>query len=228
MGVTSPLSLVFCPQGLKPAESHWCLRSMARDPHFDPAENYHPKHVVLTLLLISLSVLFLALSVGYMYSRFQYDLPSIRMPWLFFFNTLILLGSHWCLKRACLAYRQDDRVEYRRHLVGTLVLSLVFLVLQGLAWAQLYQEALWPKSDLSTAYLYALSVLHFIHVIGGIPFLTGFTITAYSKLREPISELIYFSDPSRSRHLRLLFRYWQWLGLLWIYLLLFLGANMFF
>jgi cytochrome c oxidase subunit 3 len=201
---------------------------MHSDPHHDPAEKFHPKQIVLTLLLTSLTVLFVALSVAYVYSRVQYQLPPVRLPWLFFFNTLILIGSHWTLSKAFRAYTEDDTEEYRRQLSATLLLSVVFLLLQGLAWAQLYQDALLPKSDLSTSYMYALSILHFLHVIGGIPFLVAFTLTAYTRMREPVSVLLYFADPDKRRHLRLLIRYWQFLGLLWVYLLLFLGVNMFF
>lgn len=187
---------------------------------------FHPHNVLLTLLLAGLSMLFLALSAAYLYSRIQSELPAIRLPWLFFTNTLILLASSWTLIRSEKAYLEDDTMSYRRHLAGTLVLSLIFLVLQFLAWGQLYQEQLFIHSDLSTSYVYALSILHFLHVLGGIPFLMAFTWTAFVRMKEPVSVLVYFSDPSKRRRLKLLGRYWHFLDILWIYLVLFLGINM--
>jgi cytochrome c oxidase subunit III len=41
-----------------------------------------------------------------------------------------------------------------------------------------------------------------------------------------VSVLIYFSDPDKRLGLLLLARYWHFLDLLWIYLVLFLGLNM--
>lgn len=189
---------------------------------------FHPQHVVLMLVLTGLSMLFAALSAAYLYSRFQHSLPPIRLPWLFFFNTLILLASSWTLIRAHRAYLEDDTQDYQRQLVATLALSLVFLGLQFMAWGQLYQEQLTINSDLSMSYVYALSILHFLHVIGGIPFLALFVYQAYQRMKEPVSVLVYFSDPDKRRHLRLLTKYWHFLDILWIYLVLFLGINMLF
>lgn len=187
---------------------------------------FHPHNVLLTLLLAGLSMLFLALSAAYLYSRIQQNLPSIRLPWLFFSNSVILIASSWTLIRAEKAYLEDDTTGYRRYLSGTLLLSLIFLGLQIIAWGQLYQDDLFIDSNLSTSYVYALSILHFLHVIGGIPFLAIFTWTAFHRMKEPVSVLVYFSDPSKRRSLRLLGKYWHFLDLLWIYLVLFLGINM--
>lgn len=189
---------------------------------------FHPHNVLLTLLLAGLSMLFLALSAAYLYSRIQQELPPIRLPWLFFTNTVILLASSWTLIRAEKSYLDDDTSGYRRYLSSTLILSLLFLGLQVIAWGQLYQEQRYIHSDLSTSYVYALSILHFLHVLGGIPFLATFTWTAFNRMKEPVSVLVYFSDPSKRRRLRLLGKYWHFLDILWIYLVLFLGINMLF
>lgn len=189
---------------------------------------FHPHNVLLTLLLAGLSMLFLALSAAYLYSRIQQNLPPIRLPWLFFSNTLILISSSWTLIRSEKAYLEDDTSGYRRYLSGTLALSLIFLGLQVIAWGQLFQEQLFINSDLSTSYVYALSILHFLHVVGGIPFLSSFTWTAFRRMKEPVSVLVYFSDSSKRRRLKLLGKYWHFLDILWIYLMLFLGVNMLF
>jgi cytochrome c oxidase subunit III len=189
---------------------------------------FHPRHVMLLLLLSGLTMLFLALSAAYLYSRFQHELPPIRLPWLFFANTLILMGSSLTLMRAQRAYREDDTRDYQRQLYATLALSMIFLIMQALAWAQLYQRRLYVDSDLATSYVYALSLLHFLHVVGGIPFLVWFAWQANTRMQEPVSVLIYFSDPDKRLGLVLLARYWHFLDLLWIYLVLFLGLNMVF
>lgn len=189
---------------------------------------FHPRHVMLVLLLAGLGMLFAALSAAYLYSRFQHDLSPIRLPWLFLVNALVLMGSSWTLLRATRAYREDDTLTYQRQLYATLTLSLVFLIMQALAWGQLYQRRLTVEADLSTSYVYALSFLHFLHVAGGIPFLVRFAWRARTRLQEPVSVLLYFADPDKRLGLLLLTRYWHFLDLLWIYLVAFLGLNMLF
>ncbi len=189
---------------------------------------FHPQYIMLTLLLAGLSMLFLALSAAYLYTRIQHQISPIQLPGLFFFNTLILLFSSYTLIQAKMAYEKDETNRYQHFLVSTLCLSLAFLGLQFIAWQQLYNEELYINADLSTSYVYALSLLHFVHVLGGIPFLLAFVLAAYQRLKEPVSVLVYFSDPDKKRFLRLLTIYWHFLDLLWIYLVVFLGLNMVF
>jgi cytochrome c oxidase subunit 3 len=107
----------------------------------------------------------------------------------------------------------------------TLGLSLFFLVMQCLAWYMLFQKQIFITSDNSAGYLYVISGLHFVHVIGGIPFLGVFLYKANKYMKEPVSVLVYFSDPAKRLNLRLLALYWHFLDGLWIYLVLFFFIN---
>ncbi|RMF25339.1 MAG: cytochrome c oxidase subunit III, partial [Bacteroidetes bacterium] len=104
-------------------------------------------------------------------------------------------------------------------------LSLAFLVLQFFAWRSLFAQNVFINTDNSASYLYLLSGLHFLHVVGGLPFLIWFWRQARKRLREPVSELVYFSDPDKRLKLRLLTLYWHFLDGLWIYLVLFFWVN---
>lgn len=192
----------------------------------DPSFRFHKHNILLTLFLMGLSMLFVAISAAYIYSRVQNHLPAIQLPWLFFINTLTLLASSWTLVQAERAYEEDDTQRYRQLLSATSVLSLLFLGLQFMAWVQLFQQNFFIDSNLTASYVYALSFLHFIHVVGGIPFLVYFVVQAYRKLQEPVSVLVYFSDPDKRRSLFLLTKYWHWLDILWLVLVAFLGVNM--
>ena len=46
-------------------------------------------------------------------------------------------------------------------------------------------------------------------------------------MKEPVTVLVYFSDPEKRLRLRLLTIYWHFLDGLWIFLVLFLLANYF-
>ena len=186
---------------------------------------FHPKNVYLILLLVSLSILFLTLSGAFIYTRVQSDLPPLKLPVLFLVNTGILLASSYTMILAKRAYLADDTKRYIRMLWYTMGLSFVFLGMQCLAWYLLFQNQIRITSDVSAGYLYVISGLHFAHVIGGIPFLGVFLYKANKYMKEPVSVLVYFSDPAKRLNLRLLTIYWHFLDGLWIYLVLFFFVN---
>ncbi len=180
---------------------------------------------MMVLLLIAISALFLAFSGALVYNRVQNNLPPIQLPPLFIFNTLILLGSSWTMLRAKQAYEADDTDKYQKALIWTILLSILFLIAQIFGWQQLFAKNEFLSSGNSTAYLYLLSGLHFAHVIAGLPFLGLFLRTARLQMKEPVSVLVYFSDPEKRLKLRLLTLYWHFLDGLWIYLVLFFWIN---
>ena len=186
---------------------------------------FHPKNIYLSLLLFSLSMLFLAMTAAFVYTRVQSDLPPIRLPILFYLNTIILLGSSYTMVQAKQAYLADNTARYQQMLWYTFYLSLFFMTMQIVAWYQLFSQQIYINSDNSAGYLYVISALHFAHVIGGLPFLGVFLYRARKYMREPVSVLVYFSDPDKRLNLRLLTIYWHFLDGLWIYLVLFFLIN---
>ena len=186
---------------------------------------FHPKNIYLTLLLFSLSMLFLAMTAAFVYTRIQSDLPPIKLPLLFLINTGVLLGSSYTMVQAKKAYRADNTARYIQMLKYTLYLSVFFMLLQALAWYLLFANQIYINSDNSAGYLYVISALHFAHVIGGLPFLGVFLYKAKKYMKEPVSVLVYFSDPDKRLNLRLLTIYWHFLDGLWIYLVLFFFIN---
>lgn len=188
---------------------------------------FHPKNIILTLLLIGLSTIFVALSLAYVYNRVNQHLPPLRLPILFLFNTLILLGSSAAMVWAKKSYLEDHTDNYQKALWLTLGLSLLFMVAQAVAWYILFSDGVLMSSDNSAGYLYVISGLHFAHVIAGLPFLGIFIYQARYRMKEPVSVLVYFSDPEKRLSLRLLSIYWHFLDGLWIYLIIFFYANYF-
>jgi cytochrome c oxidase subunit III len=182
---------------------------------------FHPYNIMMSLLLFGVCVLFLALSASYIYSRVQHGLPSIKIPWMFLVNTLLLIGSSFTLMNSQKCYEIDDTTGYKRNLGLTLLLSILFAVAQCVAWFQMMEANDHINSSNIAGYIWAISILHLIHVLGGIPFLAAFYHVAIKRMKEPVSVLVYFSDPLKKLKLKLLTRYWHFLDILWIYLVLF-------
>lgn len=186
---------------------------------------FHPQNIMLFFLLAGLSVLFLALTASYVYSRVTMQVPPIRVPWLFLLNTGILVGSSYTMVLAKRAYIGDDTAGYQRNLKHTIWLSFGFMLMQAVAWYWLFQQNINLKTSTTAGYLYVISFLHLAHVVAGLPFLMLFYRAAKKHMVDPVTVLVYFSDPEKRLKLRLLTVYWHFLDVLWVYLVLFLGIN---
>ena len=185
----------------------------------------HPQTIILTLVLSSISALFLGFTVAYLYSKIQNGQSPVKIPVLFYYNSIILISSSLVLMRTKKAYLNDQTERFKMLLWVTMVLTILFLIAQILAWNQLTSINVHLTSSNLASYLYVISGLHFVHVIAGIPFLGYFIWIAHQRLREPVSVLLYFSDPDKERMLKLLTTYWHFLDVLWIYLVVFFMIN---
>lgn len=186
---------------------------------------FHPQNVQLFILLAGLTFLFLALTVSYIYIRVTNGIAPVQLPILFLLNTVILLGSSYTLIRAKRCYLGDDTRGYQQYLKYTIWLSLLFMVMQSVAWAWLFSNNIRLGSSTTTGFLYVISIVHLAHVVGGLPFLYHFYATAKKRMVDPVTVLVYFSDPEKRLKLRLLTIYWHFLDILWVYLVLFFGVN---
>jgi len=185
----------------------------------------HPSFIAIGLLLAGITALFLGFTGAYLYTRVQSGMPPMNLPILFVFNTLILVAASLMLMYAMKCYKNDQTERYQMCLGVTLILTIVFLVSQILAWMQLYDQGIFVNHSNMASYLYIISAIHFAHVIAGIPFLGMFLYNSIKNMKEPVSVLVYFSDPAKRRSLKLLTIYWHFLDVLWVYLVVFFLVN---
>lgn len=151
------------------------------------------------LLILSIIVLFSTLGVAYMRAN---KTVEIQLPALFYINCLILLLGSVSLHLGWKAKQSSQQKNLLRIALG---LGLVFLVSQGFAWAQLYEQGIdIATSGQQASYLYLLTALHAAHIIGGLTFL-AYVLFAYDKKGKSYFEGALF--------------FWHFLGLLWVYLI---------
>jgi cytochrome c oxidase subunit 3 len=185
----------------------------------------HPYYIILTLSIAGITALFLGVTAAYMYNRIQQGVAPVELPALFYFNTLIIASSSFTLVMAMKMYKEDDTQKFRLFLWITLVLSVLFFIMQLVAWKQLSASNIGLTSSTMASYMYFISGLHLVHLAGGIPFLIHFIYLAHVKMRDPVTVLLFFSDVDRKRVLHMLNIYWHFLDGLWIYLMLFFLLN---
>ena len=105
-----------------------------------------------------------------------------------------------------------DAASAIRALYGTLVLGFTFVVGQYAAWQQLRSEGLYLASAPSSSFFYVFTVLHALHVIGGLAGLVYVT----NKVHRGVLRMNTLSAASQ---------YWHFMGLLWLYLLFILRSR---
>jgi cytochrome c oxidase subunit 3 len=176
----------------------------------------HPKKFALWLFIVSIVMLFAALTSAYIVKQSDGNWLSFKLPGIFAVTTLIILLSSGTMHLAYLAAKKDalDRVKWM--LLVTVVLGLVFLVGQYLSWAKLVENNIYFVSNYASgSFIYVFTGLHALHLVSGIVFLL---ITFISSLRMNVHS-------KRLAQLEMCMTYWHFLGGLWVYLYLFLVFN---
>lgn len=180
-----------------------------------------PTTIMVYLLICSLSILFFVFSVTYIYHKVYSNTPEARIPTILYFNTLLIIASSFTLAKAKKYFGQNNIVPYRNSLILTLALGLVFMAMQILSWWFLDMQGLGIKVTQSTSYLYLVPIVHMLHIIGGIPFIVKLTIKSQDAVADPVKSLLLFSMDSKYLELKNFSIYWHFVGLLWVYIILF-------
>jgi cytochrome c oxidase subunit 3 len=100
-----------------------------------------------------------------------------------------------------------------RWLYITLVFGLLFVAGQYVAWVRLRAEGLYLATNPSSSFFYLLTAAHVLHVLGGLAGL----LYVIGKVRK--SQL-------RRSTLDATARYWHFVDILWVYLLLLLWMKL--
>ncbi|MFZ0735301.1 MAG: cytochrome c oxidase subunit 3 [Candidatus Sulfotelmatobacter sp.] len=147
------------------------------------------------------------------------DWQRLALPNILLLNTLILLVSSVTLE----LFRRDflpatGMADPQSQVTGlwlyaTLLLGMFFVAGQYIAWKQLQGEGLYLASNPSSSFFYLLTAAHALHVLGGLGGLTYILV----KLRR---------TTLRKSTLDVATKYWHFMDVLWVYLLVLLWAKL--
>ncbi|MEO7926699.1 MAG: cytochrome c oxidase subunit 3 [Saprospiraceae bacterium] len=180
----------------------------------------------MVLILIGITALFSALSIAYIYSRVDQGMESISIPPLFIFNTFILVSSSYCIQQCRKYFSLQDEKRVLKWGFLTIAATLLFLVMQIIAWNHLLSQQILPGTSGGHGYLFAISILHFIHVVAGIPFLLRILLPLYISGKEGNS-VLYFLNGDQKIKLKHTSWYWHFIDVMWIYLMIFFLVSSF-
>jgi cytochrome c oxidase subunit 3 len=174
----------------------------------------HPHKFTLWVAIGSILMMFAGLTSAYIVKRSQASWLMIEIPMMFWYSTATILASSVTVQLALKALKKREIYNYRRLLLVTAVLGVLFIVLQIAGFRQFAAQdirLIGAGSNASYSFLLAISGLHGIHVLGGVVALVVIAIRALNS-----STRNYSSVP-----LEIAATYWHFVDALWIYLFIF-------
>lgn len=185
---------------------------------FEKIEKLHPHKMLLYLAIFGSSLIFVFMLVAFTATHAgpPEGVQAFRMPKAFIFSTVILLFSSYFVSRFLRAYRKENMKKLRNLIGITVMLGLVFTLSQYWGWYQLEMSGYSLTGFSSAAYLYVISGLHILHLVGGIFFMTYHFIRISRVANDPVKSLIMVTNPYQEIKLGMLATYWHFMDLLWV------------
>jgi cytochrome c oxidase subunit 3 len=147
------------------------------------------------------------------------DWRHITLPPVLYLNSLVIIASSFTLeisRRRVAAFMggvRDQAASPARWLYITLFLGLLFVAGQTFAWLQLTSQGFGLATNVSYSFFYVLTVAHALHVFGGL----GGLVRVIGKLNHSVLRRSTLDATSR---------YWHFMGVLWLYLMLLLWMKL--
>jgi cytochrome c oxidase subunit 3 len=178
----------------------------------------NPKKFALWLFIVSVMMLFGAWTSAYIVKRGEPGWSSLVLPGQFWVNTGIIILSSITMLWAQRSARKDNLQETKLALAVTTALGVAFLVGQWLAWGKMVEMNYYfagSGSNSSSSFIYVLTGFHGLHIISGVVVLL---IVLFAAFR-------YKVHSKNMLRMELCSTYWHFLGVLWLYLFVFLLLN---
>jgi cytochrome c oxidase subunit 3 len=184
--------------------------------HYSPP----PSSTAIWVVLFAITMMFAAFTSALIVRKgASLDWRHFNLPSILYFNTVLLLLSSVTLevsRRRIAAFMGGLRSQAEspaRWLYVTLSLGLLFVAGQYLAWRQLSAQGLFLATNPSSSFFYVLTAAHALHILGGL----GGIVFVIRKLRKSML---------RRSTLDATARYWHFMDVLWVYLLLLLWMKL--
>jgi cytochrome c oxidase subunit 3 len=176
----------------------------------------NPKKFAMWLFIVTVCMLFAAWTSAYIVKRAEAGWAEIEMPNQFYVNSVIILISSFTMFWAQWAAKRDNIEMVKLSLSITTILGFSFLIGQWMAWKKLIEmNAHFTGGNVSHSFLYVLTGIHGLHIVGGIVFLIIVLISTFR----------YKVHSKNMTQMEMCATFWHFLDVLWLYLFVFLLVN---
>jgi cytochrome c oxidase subunit 3 len=180
-----------------------------------------PFRFMVWLGIASSVMLFTILLVAYVVRRTGPGWTAIKLPNVFLISTGVILLSSLTLKNAIQAFRHERFSNYRANIATTLVLGMLFVILQAWGWRQMIQAGIALEGNPAGGFVYIISGVHLLHILLGLVFLAIILAEAMRR-RLYVDSFVYSVNPPNWLKIRLITLYWHFVDILWLALFAFL------
>lgn len=171
----------------------------------------HPHKFTLWVAIASIIMMFAGLTSAFIVKSGQANWQGVETPTAFWFSTAVMIASSITIQASLRAFKQRSMMQFRMLFLITLVLGIVFVVLQWNGFNWLWRNGVRFEGAGAGQFLYIIFGLHAIHVMGGLIALVILALKQYfGKTRS------YNAIP-----VEIMSTYWHFVDLLWLYLFVF-------
>ncbi len=178
-------------------------------------KNARAKKMMLWFGIISLLMGFAGWTSAFIVSSVREDwLTDFQLPTAFYYSTAVIILSSFSYILAKSAVRKNEQKTATNWLLATLLLGIVFIVLQFMGFSEIIAQGYYftgPTSSITMSYIFLIASVHVLHVVAGI--ITLLVVLA-NQLRRKYT-------PDNLLGMELGATFWHFLDLLWVYLMLF-------
>ncbi|TDD78597.1 cytochrome c oxidase subunit 3 [Flavobacterium caseinilyticum] len=172
--------------------------------------------LILLFAMVSMTMMFAGLTSAFVVSKSRADwLKDFQLPPAFYYSTIAIIACSVTFHLAKKAIQKNNQSKTTIFLLTTLVLGILFVILQFVGFGQIVENGYYftgSGSSITTTFLYVVTVVHLIHLAGGV---ISLLIIIYNHFKQKYNS-------SQTLGIELGAMYWHFLDLLWVYLFLFL------
>ena len=172
--------------------------------------------LILLFAMVSMTMMFAGLTSAFVVSKSRVDwLKDFQLPTAFYYSTIVIIGCSVTFHLAKKAIQKDNKSATTTFLLATLALGILFVILQFVGFGQIVENGYYftgSESSITTTFLYIVTVVHLIHLAGG---LISLLIIIYNHFKQKYNS-------TQTLGIELGAMYWHFLDFLWLYLFVFL------
>jgi cytochrome c oxidase subunit 3 len=134
---------------------------------------------------------------------------------VFIISTVVILLSSITIQMAVKKQKEQNLNQYKGFLSVTAILGVLFIILQIQGFKMLEANSIaltGARSNSAASFLFVITGLHVLHVLGGIIALIWINFKAFSDENNQINDM----------PVKLVSNYWHFVDILWVYIFVFL------
>jgi cytochrome c oxidase subunit III len=206
------------------------METISNSPLGAGGKKIHPQKMLMWVAMGSMSMAFAGLTSGYMVREAQGNWRYYNLPHLFTYSTVAIVLSSITMFLGVRAFKKREMIEFKQLITATLVLGIVFGVMQFAGFYQLYHQlqqvringqvlneatTVRVNGNPSESFLYIIAGMHLLHLLGGI---IALFFVFFRAFRTNVKTY-------NATGLEIVASYWHFVDVLWIYLFVFFLVN---